>query len=223
MLKRTTLILCLFALLGPAHAQQDRPEAAFPRYKWELGTDLLFLVNRNTVPPSVFVRLNSNHFTAWRFRVGGSYAANTSTPPGWIHLPSSTGLTGIKTRMDAFLGVGREWQRDLGRFQLFYGSDIAFRLFSQRDKQGVFDQGKRFLPFRRETSVGLSPFIGMKYFIHPQVSVSAESHLDFYYRLLKLDSFAGNANGEISFSTDRWAYLLADFRPLYVFHLSYHF
>jgi hypothetical protein len=219
MVKKTLFLFLFTLLLLQVRAQQRAPDDAFPRYKWEVGTDLLFFTKWRNVPPSLFVRLNTGSRAAWRFRVGGNYSEHLN--PLAIDT-SLTGTTQIKTNLIAFASTGREWQRQMGRFQFFYGSDIFTQYFLRRAELAIV-LGKDYFPKDKEFSIGVSPFLGVKFFIHPQVSLSAESHIDLYYYSFKRENFAHNGY-EFFYSDFKLKYFKTDFdSPIYVLNLMFHF
>lgn len=94
-------------------------------------------------------------------------------------------------------GIGYEWQRQMGRFQLFYGYDV-FARYSTFFDSGTIRNG-RTAPDATSTSyhsfsVGVSPLAGVKYFVSPQFSISFESSYSIgYYR--SSSSFTGPMYG----------------------------
>jgi hypothetical protein len=223
MVKKTLFLFLFTLLLLPARAQQLAPDDAFPRYKWEVGTDLLFFTKWRNVPPSLFVRLNTGSRAAWRFRVGGSYDVNVNAPD--IVVSRFGSLISLKSQANAFASFGREWQQELGPFQIFYGSDIFLRYLLLRSKEGIIHipAPRTFYPLDQDLSFGLSPFIGIQYYFFSRFSLSVESHLDLAYRRVTYENFIIPNNGELIYLNHRYDYFSASLRPVYILNLLFHF
>ena len=222
-MKKTTLIIVtILAISWQVKAQENaRNGREFTRYRWDVSTDLLWLINKNTIPPSVFVRLNTEkngRLMAYRFRLGGQYSEHLNP----IDTISSTGT---ETDLRAFVSIGKEWQKQYNQLQLFYGTDLFFdyRLFQI---EAVQDE-KGWLPRHRDISLGLSPFVGMRYFIHPRISFSTEAHVNAYFHQSYLKVLLGGLtdpeNPDPIFGTLRLNYFRLNISPIYIINFTYHF
>ena len=94
-------------------------------------------------------------------------------------------------------GIGYEWQRQLGRFQLFYGYDV-FARYNTISDSGTIRNGRTVPDATSNTyhsfSAGVSPLAGIKYFVSSQFSISFESAYSIgYYR--SSSSFTGPVYG----------------------------
>lgn len=204
-------------------AQQGKNEAPeIERLKWDVGLDLLWLIDKNAVPPSLFLRLNTEkkgRLAAYRFRIGGDYTEH-------LNVVDSVNTTMQQTNLNTFLSVGKEWQKQREQFQLFYGADIFLNLSyvifeNARDEKG-------YLPRIRTTSFGISPLIGMRYFVHSNISFSSEAHFNVYYReeyRREVDSNNPQPSPEgYTYSiVNRFQRLKMDINPIYTLNLTYHF
>jgi hypothetical protein len=176
MKKPYLMLALLLALAWQVQAQQKQEYLRnIIRYRWDIGSDLLWLVNKNSVLPSAFVRLNTErngNLSAFRFRVGGDYTEH-------LHTYDTLQSTLTKTDLTLFLSLGKEWQEQFNQFQLFYGVDLFYHIVY---KVLEFSQNKKgFFPRDRATSIGLSPFLGFRYFLHSRFSISTEAHLSIFY------------------------------------------
>lgn len=221
------LILCaLFLLTGwQAQAQTEETQREVTRYPWDVSTDLLFVIDKNVVPPSVLVRRNTktkkDRLTAYRFRLGGDYSEHLDPAP------VDTGLSATsyrKTALVSFVSIGREWQKQWNQFQLFYGTDLFVRYDLEVLEYAIIN-GNDYYPKRKNLTVGVSPFIGMKFFIDSRISVSTEAHVDFSrYSEKTIGYVPGPDPNNIDTDTVVNDYFQINFnQPLYVLNLSYHF
>lgn len=235
-LKATSLALVLAFARFPAYAQESE-EKEIPRYKWEIATDLLWLIDKNTAPRfSVFTRKNfstkNGHYRAWRLRVGANYE--------WEDLQAGVDTSSYSRNWEyeVFLRPGYEWQKQLGKFQLNYGLDAHFRwrrtdVIKFEDFSGPSGQilDSRSIGFSQTWEWGLSGFIGAKYFISPRWSISAEANLtviyqNFYSELksYNIDIFTGLVSNVLTgYGRSDVSSLRLRFNPLYVLQVSYLF
>lgn len=201
-----------------AQQQIDKNSEIKP-YKWDVGADLLWLIDKNSVPPSVFVRLNTdknNRLSAYRFRLGGDYTEH-------LNAIDTLSSTQTKTNLKVFASLGKEWQKQYDQFQLFYGSDLFlnYRLFIfeySKDEEGFF-------PKERDISLGVSPFVGMRYFLSSRISFSTEAHLNIYFHEWDKKTFYANPDpwAPLEVVRHRVHYLKMNVNPIYALNLHYHF
>jgi hypothetical protein len=171
MQKQATHLLCLCAsllLYAPTAQAQDKHDS-LTRYKWEIGTDLLWLIDKNTLPPtSIFVRRHTEK-GAWRLRVGYNYQNNERRLFDTLDLYQTE-------QHEVLFRMGYEQKRNQKKFQLFYGTDIHLGyVYQKQDDYYDTDTNpgidSRTFGNRKTLGIGLVTFIGLKYHIHPQVSV----------------------------------------------------
>ncbi len=212
-----TMLLLLYAGIPPAKAQSPTPDS-LTRYKWEIATDLLWLIDKNTVPRfSVFGRKNittkDGKHRAWRLRLATDFSKVDSTQ---INNSTPTDID----QFDGFLAVGYEWQKVRKKFTYFYGTDLLFSYLSFKYETNNIIAQQGFRSKIDDWSLGLVGFFGVKYFISSQLSVSTESSLSILYNSFdrRNSSFPGGSRN----SVDRNE-LLVRINPLYVLNVSYHF
>ncbi|MDO1451705.1 hypothetical protein Q0590_35860 [Rhodocytophaga aerolata] len=223
-MRKKTWMICLLLCLGWQLQAQEKEENSreVERYTWDIGTDLLFLINKNVVPPSLFVRWNrekDNKLSAYRFRLGADFAQHLN--PNKIDT-SWAGSSFKKTAFTLFSSVGKEWQKQFNQFQLFYGADV-FLQYTYEVYEGAILFGKDYYPRNRNLITGISPFVGMKFFIHSRISLSAEAHANMAYNSMAIHSFDAVANPPTPSKLTANFFQLRFNQPLYVFQLSYHF
>jgi hypothetical protein len=85
----------------------------------------------------------------------------------------------------AAVGVGKEIQENLGRFQFFYGLDVfaSFQNYKVIERAYFVDPGTSTLYAQehhrsnRDLRGGVTPFAGLRFFVHPRISFAFESGL----------------------------------------------
>lgn len=216
-----TITTCI-SLNGSLTFGQGKSEMP-PRHRWDISTDLLWLINKNNLPPSVFVRWNrKNHkrLYAYRLRLGGNYYHNTHSDP----LTAVGGFFTQTTSLKFYLSLGKEWQKWLNdKFQFFYGNDLIYDYQRTRLKNTVVDSNTddpRTYPIINEFTLGTSVFAGIKFFLTERISFSSETHISIKYYHHKLNSLFLDP---VKYYAEENSYLLIDYnQPIQVINLTYH-
>jgi hypothetical protein len=144
--------------------------------RWEVGIDMLTLINQNTIPPSVFVkRLQLKQrkketgyiWRGVRARVGASFSIPDKAHP-------------YTTNNHIFLvRPGYEWNRQIKSVEVLYGID-AVAYFQNFDDYGP--NGNQMTFYRNSTMyLGVSPVMGVSYKIIKNIKISLESSFDCLY------------------------------------------
>jgi hypothetical protein len=118
--------------------------------------------------------------------------------------------------------TGYEVQKQLRRFQLFYGADMGFSYnFSSYDiylynRNNPTAYTKKSEVRRNYYSLAISPLVGIKYFIHSRISISGEARfsLGFYSDNMQ-DGYYGIISKSSGLNT--WT------DPLYALNMNYYF
>jgi hypothetical protein len=204
------LTLCL-----PARAQDETPEPEEKRH-WEVGIDLLPLINKETLPAaSVF---GCYHFTtpagremALRLRVGGINRTVDTTYSGpSIYFERQT--TGF------FLRPGWEIQKEFPKnLFAFIGVDASLGFTYRRDEGQIvqFIDPVYFNYEDRQWEYGLHGIAGMGFRVTEQITLSVESSLNF---TLLRNQFNGVFAGGVS--DRRFSISNLSFAPITVANLS---
>lgn len=216
-------LLMFFCLSQPPAEAQEIKKDSITRYKWEVGTDLLWLIDKNSAPRnSVFIRRNfttkNGKLRAWRLRVSGKLYLDKSDD-------GATAFDSLEIQDYAmFIRTGYEWQKQYGKFQLNYGIDAHFS-WEKTKAEGARQVEINGMPVTVLTSYysqtwqsGLVPFVGAKYFITPRWGLSAEANITAYYQHYNWLSRSGGGFGR----KDLKSFNLS-FNPFYVLQLSYFF
>ena len=152
---------------------------------WEIGTDLLWLIDKNQVPAtSLFVRYNftnkKNKQMAWRLRLGVNTSRKDSSQ---IADPQDN----EKYIFAPYLRSGIEWQNKTSAKSLvFYGVDASLSYSQEKIKTivttipppGVLSQ-----EINKTLEAGLIGFIGFKYEPTAWFALSIESSLNIFYTI----------------------------------------
>ncbi|MGL4631333.1 MAG: hypothetical protein ACRCVT_09020 [Leadbetterella sp.] len=97
------------------------------------------------------------------------------------NLDDPTGTKYFITNFSISPRVGYEFHDDFKKFQLIYGMDIrhAYSLYKQ-ERSSVF-AGEDSQVIDERKSLGLSPFIGLRYRINKRISITTETSFEFLY------------------------------------------
>lgn len=175
-------------LLGTTTVLAQRDTASFDQYKHEIGLDVantIFLIREDA---EVLLLNYKYHFENIALRAGFDFVYGSSDETGETEIATKTGI---------------EWKKTEKKWQVFYGSDV---LFSYQK----FNSIEKF-----NYSLGVSPFIGFRFYASPRFSLSTEPHLIFRYRVLRdSESFDPEAD------TEEWEITLGSVGSIY---FNFHF
>ncbi|MCF6352652.1 MAG: hypothetical protein L3J06_06545 [Cyclobacteriaceae bacterium] len=223
--KQTILMLILLNLLTCSLLAQDKKVEAMVS-TWEIGTDLLWLIDKNQVPAtSLFGRYNftnkKNKQMAWRLRLGINTSRKDSSQ---IAAPQDN----EKDIFAPYVQLGFEWQRSFNtKYLVFFGTDINFQYYQNKFSEIIyFDIGPRLFQGTYKTITwGASGFIGFKYFLTNWLSLSLESSLNLNYRIRRdkdkvtLIDYPNSDGGKGEINVNE---LTIHFTPITVLNLSFY-
>ena len=194
------LILTLLAFLPLTTNGQAKKEQIIKdtTRNWEVGLDLLWLINKNQLPAtSIFARHNfvtkAGKHRALRFRLGVNNSYYDSS--------QINGLFPNKSDIIApFARIGYEWQVPVNsQFTFFYGADVNIFFY-----QNKFDRiipatptSFQYLGTFTTWELGAVGLLGFKYRPASWVSLSIESTFSALYRV-KRDVSQTSGQGEIN-------------------------
>ncbi|MCJ8164725.1 hypothetical protein MKJ04_07710 [Pontibacter sp. E15-1] len=201
------LLLFVLLCSNRAYAQQQQTTSAddLKRFDWDFSADMKFLFNSNYGQGDVLLRKNKEkrlktwgmRYTAFRYRLQFNHQKTTSD--ALDDLLSSEEVTSGNYSMLYYsdktlqstnlkLSVGYEWQQYFGRFMVHYGSDLQLsRSVEEREyslylrkQDDVESKMYKDASKKKSTSLGiaLAPVLGARYFLHPRISVTAETQLN---------------------------------------------
>lgn len=205
---------------------QDKPK------QWEIGVDLLPLLDKNNLPEkSFFVRYHlKDKNRAWRLRGGFDrnpishyYPTLDVLEPYYLKMLDENPLD--KTW---YLRPGMEWHLKTTPHSVFYvGGDI--HLLYAYNKYG-YDIGRKDNDFKIRQRVeyqvlktGLAGFAGVSYFPYNWLSLSIESSLELFYLDMKDKLFNVSEYEKRLFGVGTHNRFIFDCHPILVFNLSFHF
>jgi hypothetical protein len=219
-------LLLLLLLLACIHSQaqttdstktkkiskQFTKEAEPERMTWEVATNVYPWIFREiggvVQPgnPSIFLRKNitklkglNEVYRAYRFRISlNSTFRSLDTLSNYIYATRGTVLR-------PSIEVGYEYQQQMGKFQLFYGSDIVAEYYLSKAEIPAPNNRNNVVEVHytktQGYNVGVAPFIGIKYFIHSHFAVSLESNFLVYFSSYDL-SEKNVYNGQILYESN---------------------
>lgn len=209
MFKTPLLFFAVFIFISNSSFSQESAQInpdrnLVPFYKWEVGIDLLPLVDKSKDAYGYIVKRNyqaANGRKALRFKLLPRFV----TGPG-----TGSGADGKQSVI--YFAVGYERQRMYGRFSVLYGVESYLRYSSISIKST--STGLEVLK-QIDTSLGVAGFIGGRYYVGNHVSFTLESHLIYQYR----DQNGSFSNVGSYFSREHQ--LSAE--PLHALYVSYQF
>lgn len=188
---RITLVLSMLFLASTVWSQKKAHPTSF-----ELGYDLLWLIDKNTYPStSLFGRYHFDQSEdkgkALRLRLGATF-----------HRPDST-VNDLYYYFDSyeyslFIQPGLEWQRKFGRMDWVFGFDVpyAYQFLETHYQFEDANIDELFIVenFIKGNRIGLSPLTGLKIHLGRRFFLYAESAIDFSYLHYRFNQWVFYAN-----------------------------
>lgn len=179
------ILFCLSLAIGSTLAQSSqetklRAAEGVARLPWNVGTDLLWLIDKNTLPSTtLFVKRNvqpeNKKPGALRMRVGlGFDTIERSLTSGQPSLYEAKGF-------DILTRLGYEWQIQRGKHQIFYGSDLHLEYNYRYTTVYVPETQAKDEVESRNWNIGPVVFIGYQFFLTSQISFSTEATYGIIY------------------------------------------
>lgn len=221
-LKTTTRLLFLFILGFGSELRAQTKDTL--NIKWEIGTDLLWLLDKNSLPKySIFARRILSDKSALRLRFGADIKTD----------PRNLGL-GVE-KASFLLRVGYEKRKKMARnANMFWGFDAHFRKENIEAYLIQLPQVKPLYYPDYSWQLGGVAVLGFRYFLGDHFSISAESSLAAYYREFSSNHYTGGSliviNGNYTnggdfvflYRTNLKSFVL-EMSPMQVLNFSYHF
>jgi hypothetical protein len=226
------LIAMLYCTQVQAQTNNSSPVADSTRLKWEIATDLLWLIDKNQIPASnIFLRKHvtrsNGKLGAWRLRVGGNVSKQDD---------KASPLEAFQNRYSFESRVGYEWQKHFKKSQVYYGVDFQSSYSYEKikrypaldlDTNGNVIEGLRWDEKYNAFQLGLVGVIGAKYQFSKHFSMSIESTviLNYTYSKRKGDRTKfpiDDASDDFGIDAD-YRYMNMFFTPISVVNFSYHF
>jgi hypothetical protein len=183
--RKIVALLILLMTVGYGQVRKTEKEKDTTR-QWELGLDLLWLIDKNQVPStSLFARYNfvnkKSKQRALRFRLG---VDNSTYDSAQINDPRDNEIDIISP----YLRVGYEWQREINqKSSYFFGVDCSMLFSRYKAKQVIYPGPNLYQVTDRTWIFGIAPIIGLKYSPLGWICISIESSLNLTYRIRRED------------------------------------
>jgi hypothetical protein len=203
-----------------AEAQEANTKKELLFHKWEIATNPIPLFNASIVEPylsvpSILLRVHKENKSqeivlksAFRLRLGLYANSRKADSLGILNINPSTSISvAPSTNFLYLLQIGKEWQKQVGRFQLLYGIDLVHQLEYRKDDLIYTQIGSSTI-----NRLAINPFVGVKFFIDARFAVSMESAWSFFYTKGK------RQQKQLSYSD-----FATNIFPLYAFNFSYYF
>ncbi len=222
-LKTITQLLFLFTLGFGSELRAQVKDTL--RLKWEIGTDLLPLIGKNKLPDySLFSRWHYKPHRALRIRIGTDLQTDPQRNDRKIF------------KANFMVRLGHEWSKAIAKkTDLFWGLEAHY----QKDEiQSWLLPAPKALPFYYPDfswQIGGVGFIGCRYFINRNFSVSMEASIKGGLRTYARNGYTG---GLVIVTPDNFVLeggslkflfqtpvrgTVFEIQPIQVFNFSYHF
>lgn len=178
---------------------------SIPFYKWEIGIDVLPLIDKAKDPFGYILKRNFQS-------ASGRQALRLKILPKWQYTPL---IGGDSYAYSINLAIGYEWQKLYNHFAILYGFDPYF----QRDQIKISGNQVGVITEQNTLKVGVSGFIGGRYYLGKHIAVTLESHLFYQYYDTKMNNYSPNNPLGSAFTKYHSVY----FNPINTVYLSYHF
>jgi hypothetical protein len=226
-LKLLTSFLMFLPILSWCQTEKEnsKAEIRWNQYKNEIALDCKFLnkdLNLNSIGSNLIYkkRFGEKKFISvtdkksWRFQIGG-YANYPISSKDTFNVWGQpfTYIDNEKVINVRFL-AGIEWQKQMGRIQLYYGLDTGISFYKNIDPLDLIYSSNNGIIFRYsgyeklDLGVPIIGLIGVKYFFHPRFSVAIESSLSLgvfytkYTTIIHDSGIPGNTRNENINSTN---------------------
>ncbi len=225
--KPLLLVLLVALCVSPAYAQTQQTEASlsepYSPYKWEIGTDLLWLINKNQLPAqSVFARYN------YQTAAGKSRGVRLRLGLDYMRLDSSGTGNSFRNRSSTIrplVRIGYEFQQPYDRQFIYYGADLHLSYYNNNFSRLMqMDQIKD--TGRDETmEIGPALFVGYKFFVTKRLSISTEISAQAIYKKRRFQAdylsvlHPGASAGTRNLQIDKLSF---EVLPLSLINISFH-
>jgi len=202
-MKKTFFLLLFFNLAFFSYSQTSYKSGrtasgkdSLARYRFEVGTDLLWLIDKNSLPGYCLqLKINNRskkHPGAFRFKVGMNLETKDSSL--LVEDPSLYYRTSDET---FYFRPGYQLNYMFGRVKLYWGVDLHF-LYSSHyiDRYSHFElfadnnYYQAFFTYKVSAlQYGIVGLVGATYYLTPKISVSLESNISMLYKRIKSEAY----------------------------------
>jgi len=192
------------------------------RMKWEVGTDLLWIFKKGKDDiPTFFLRKNT---MKRKERFGLRKVAYRITAKIYFDQSRSDyNIISESFKLFTIAYLGYEWQEQVAaRWQLFYGVDAGPFFYAYIHSYNSINE--EHVEDTKRYGFELSPFVGLKFFIHSRVSISLENSISgsFYWDVIESNrKYIGSIIEEKN-SKNRFFSSNLGFNPISRFNFSFY-
>jgi hypothetical protein len=178
-----SFLLALILLTFTTYGQKKNKKTERDTTKqWEIGLDLLWLIDKNQVPATnIQIKRSIKQNLTLRSRVGIQYDQGDSTQSTFPGPPNTNNSVAL------FLRSGFEYQKMIANKLTFYNG-IDFGIWHANNTSHYTLYRPEFLSYGRYENTHkmwqfeLLPFIGIKYDIIRNLNISLETSLNMFYQ-----------------------------------------
>lgn len=189
----------------------------------------------STNKQKTYERYFGNRYRLGIYFLGQNQKRNISSNTNTFY--SNVGVYPIADASLVYVRIGKEIQEKFGKFQLHYGVDLVLDYYSSdyslilpnyELQTGNLISYDSYIQKVSAISAGISPLIGIKYFLNSRILFSLESNFDILYRTSNLkDNFArvdlvNNTTSSTEANNDINAVVLK-LSPIFTIMLGFHF
>ncbi len=213
------ITFALFIQLDYAQAQKKDWDIDLKNNRFELGTDLLWLKSKNSIPSytlqfKIHQRNKNKHQGAWRFKIGSDFNLLDTIITNY-----QGNLNTDKKHLLFDVGYQKNYQND--KFILYHGADLHTsieRIFYIGDYYDFMQNiPAMHIIDEKQHTLGTKVFIGMNYFLTPHISFSIESNILLSY------TYYTRYEKDITTTTDKMKSYNLIFRPVSLLNFNIHF
>jgi hypothetical protein len=201
-----------------------------------LSDNAITLLYKRRFEKGQFVRVKQTRAIRYLFSLDMNMTSNALQNDEFVFSRQKYYVTASRQNaINVSAGIGYELQENLGRFQLYYGGDFMLNYSLGRTKDGdenyilyryTYDgqsyqfsgsSGNNELQFTQYGADVLA-FGGIRFFIHPRLSMSLEGNIGFGFSKIKIKGNNGLSNFEHTSNEYR-----VNSRAIRFFTINYHF
>jgi|GEM_PF-3374683 len=202
-MKKTFFLLLFFNLAFFSYSQTSyksgrtaNSKDSLARYRFEVGTDLLWLVDKNSLPGYCLqLKINTNskkHPGAFRFKVGMDLKTKDSSL-----LVSDPNLYYRTSDETFYFRSGYQLNYTLSRVKVYWGADLHFLYdrhyldkYSQPELFADNNYYDAFLTYKvAKLQYGIIGLVGSNYQLAPRISISLETNISFLFSRIKSEAY----------------------------------
>lgn len=206
-MKHLLILVAALACAVPVHSQNSESYSD-KKNELNIGFFNAFELNNLSDLGIGYKRMAKNG--AWRFGTGFAFSfSDSDDDDNSMHTHNNFSVSPR---------VGYEWHQNFNRIQLQYGTDLVTEFFKSTMEDTNQSIDYYWYQERRSTKYSIRPFLGLKVFVTPSISISTETFLDIGYTT---ETFEENYNSSTYKQKENRTSMALG--PLGVFSINFHF